>query len=103
MWDLNSSSASLSVSFESVVAKENFEIDKERNRRKMAWRIVAKSKEQTCGFLFLFRGEDICPSVLRGVKEETGVEAEFVEVFRLKYCLVLANSPAYEDIIVLDV
>ena len=37
MWDLNSSSASLSVSFESVVAKENFEIDKERNRRKMAW------------------------------------------------------------------
>ena len=37
MWDLNWSSASLSVSFESVVAEENLEMDKERNRRKMAW------------------------------------------------------------------
>ena len=37
MWDLNSNSASLSVLFESVVAEENLEMDKERNRRKMAW------------------------------------------------------------------
>ena len=43
MWDLNSSSASLSVSFESVVAKENFEMDKERNKRKMAWQVSEKS------------------------------------------------------------
>ena len=43
MWDLNSSSASLSVSFESMVAKENFKIDMGRNRRKMAQTISEKS------------------------------------------------------------
>ena len=43
MWDLNLSSASLSVSFESVVAKEIFKIDMERNRRKMARKVSEKS------------------------------------------------------------
>nr|POE55164.1 nudix hydrolase 2 [Quercus suber] len=54
---------------------------------------------------FVNEGEDLCTSVIRELKEETGVETEFVEVlaFRLKNCLVLANSPTYEDIIVLDV
>ena len=42
IWYLNSSSASLSVSFESVVAKENFETDKERNKRKMARKVSVK-------------------------------------------------------------
>ena len=43
MWDLNSSSASLSVSFESVVAKEIFKIDMGRNKRKMAQKVSEKS------------------------------------------------------------
>ena len=43
MWDLNDSSASLSVSFESVVAKEIFKIDMERNRREMARKVSEKS------------------------------------------------------------
>ena len=43
MWDLNSSSASLSVTFERVIAKENFETNKEMNRRKMAWKGSEKS------------------------------------------------------------
>ena len=42
MWDLNLSSASLSVSFESVVAKEIFKIDMERNRRKMSRKVSEK-------------------------------------------------------------
>ncbi len=43
MWDLNLSSASLSVTFERVIAKENFETNKEMNRRKMAWKGSEKS------------------------------------------------------------
>ena len=43
MWDLNLSSASSLVSFESVVAKENFKIDMGWNRRKMALKVSEKS------------------------------------------------------------
>jgi hypothetical protein len=42
MRDLNSSSACLSVSFESVAAKENFETDKKRDRRRMAREVGEK-------------------------------------------------------------
>jgi hypothetical protein len=42
MRDLNSSSACLSVSSESVVAKENFETDKKRDRRRMVREVGEK-------------------------------------------------------------
>jgi hypothetical protein len=42
MRDLNSSSACLSLSSESVVAKENFETDKKRDRRRMVRKVGEK-------------------------------------------------------------
>jgi hypothetical protein len=42
MRDLNSSSACLSLSSESVVAKENFETDKKRDRRRMVREVGEK-------------------------------------------------------------
>ena len=60
MWDLNSSSACLSVSFERVVAKANFETNKERNKRKMAWKGSEKSSLILIAVCFIWEEENSC-------------------------------------------
>ena len=63
MWDLNSSGASLLVSFESVVAKEKFKIDMEWNKRKMAWKVSEKSGVVITG-CFIWEEESSCCRVM---------------------------------------